>query len=194
VAELPVEYQKDISTISGIEAVPNILQVVCHATGMGFAAVARVTEGRWIACSVLDQIDFRLKASGELRVETMICHEIRQSGQGVVIDNVAEDVVYCCHPTPAMYGFQSYISMPISPGEKRRQSSRRATEGVPEMYSRVLSALECFDMAKRHPLSTLPPQWAYRPIRSRLRPQHRRTQVGDRTANDVAHNLQGAVQ
>jgi signal transduction histidine kinase len=80
---------------------------------MGFAAVARVTEGRWIACSVLDQIDFGLKPGGELKVETTICHEIRHSGQGVVIDNVAEDDVYCGHPTPAMYGFQSYISMPI---------------------------------------------------------------------------------
>jgi hypothetical protein len=45
VPELPAALRKDISTISGIEAVPNILQVVCHATGMGFAAVARVTEG-----------------------------------------------------------------------------------------------------------------------------------------------------
>ena len=111
--ELPAAIQRDIAIVSGIEAVPNILQVVCHATGMGFAAVARVTEGRWVACSVLDQIDFGLKPGGELKVETTICHEIRQSGQGVVIDNVAEDEVYCGHPTPAMYGFQSYISMPI---------------------------------------------------------------------------------
>jgi GAF domain-containing protein len=113
VPELPGAFQKDISIIRDIEAVPNILQVVCHATGMGFAAVARVTEGRWIACSVLDQINFGLKPGGELKVETTICHEIRQSGQGVVIDHVAEDEVYCGHPTPAMYGFQSYISIPI---------------------------------------------------------------------------------
>jgi signal transduction histidine kinase len=30
-----------------------------------------------------------------------------------VIDNVAEDTAYCGHHTPAKYGFQSYISMPI---------------------------------------------------------------------------------
>ena len=30
-----------------------------------------------------------------------------------MIDHVAEDEVYCGHATPAMYGFQSYISMPI---------------------------------------------------------------------------------
>ena len=92
---------------------PTILEVVCLTTGMRFAAVARVTEARWIACSVLDDIDFGLKPGGELRVETTICHEIQQSREQVVIDHVAEDSDWCGHPTPAMYGFQSYISVPI---------------------------------------------------------------------------------
>src|SRR5580693_10144149 len=100
VPELPGAFQKDISIIRDIEAVPNILQVVCHATGMGFAAVARVTEGRWIACSVLDQINFGLKPGGELKVETTICHEIRQNREAVVINNVAEDDIWCQHGTP----------------------------------------------------------------------------------------------
>jgi signal transduction histidine kinase len=104
----------DIAAVGRIEAVPKILEVVCRTTGMGFAAVARVTEGRWIACSVRDDIAFGLKPGGELKVETTICHEIRQSGEGVVIDHVDEDAVYCGHPTAAMYGFQSYISMPIT--------------------------------------------------------------------------------
>jgi signal transduction histidine kinase len=93
--------------------VPTILDVVCRTTGMRFAAVARVTEGRWVACSVLDQIEFGLKPGGELKVDTTICHEIRQSRDPVVIDHVAEDESWRHHPTPAMYGFQSYISMPI---------------------------------------------------------------------------------
>jgi K+-sensing histidine kinase KdpD len=112
-SELGPSFLSDIATVNRIEAVPTILQVVCHTTGMGFAAVARVTEGRWIACSVLDEIDFGLKPGGELKVETTICHEIRQSREGVVIDHVAEDDIYRGHHTPAMYGFQSYISMPI---------------------------------------------------------------------------------
>jgi signal transduction histidine kinase len=82
-------------------------------TGMGFAAVARVTDKRWIACAVRDEIDFGLKPGGELKVETTICDEIRETGEPVVIDNVAEDAVYCGHPTPAMYAFKSYISMPV---------------------------------------------------------------------------------
>jgi signal transduction histidine kinase len=107
------DFQADIENVSRIAAVPTILDVVCRTTGMRFAAVARVTEDRWIACSVLDEIDFGLKPGGELKVETTICNEIRQSREPVIIDNVTEDEAWCKHATPAMYGFQSYISMPI---------------------------------------------------------------------------------
>lgn len=102
-----------VAAIASIDAIHKILEVVCRTTGMGFAAVARVTEDRWVACALRDEIAFGLQAGGELRVETTLCHEIRTSGEPVVIDHVAEDGVYCGHPTPALYGFQSYISMPI---------------------------------------------------------------------------------
>lgn len=105
--------QADIDAVQRIEAVPKILEVVCRTTGMGFAAVARVTEDRWVCCAVRDEIAFGLVPGGELQVETTICHEIRQSGQGVIIDHVAEDDAFCGHHTPAQYGFQSYISIPI---------------------------------------------------------------------------------
>jgi len=107
------DYQADVDAVSRIPAVPTILDVVCRTTGMGFAAVARVTEDRWIACSVKDDIAFGLAPGGELEVETTICHEIRQSRQPVIIDDVAEDPDYCNHHTPALYGIKSYISMPI---------------------------------------------------------------------------------
>jgi signal transduction histidine kinase len=103
----------DLEAISRIDAIPNILEVVCRTTGLGFAAVARVTEDHWVACAVRDEIAFGLQPGGELQVETTICDEIRDSGQLVVIDHAAEDAVFCNHPTPKMYGFQSYISVPI---------------------------------------------------------------------------------
>jgi signal transduction histidine kinase len=107
------DFQHDIDAVKGIEAVPTILEVVCRTTGMGFAAVARVTEDRWIACQVLDTINFGLKPGGELQVQTTICHEIRQTGEAVVIDHVDQDPAFRNHHTPLQYGFQSYISMPI---------------------------------------------------------------------------------
>src|SRR5688572_29860669 len=106
-------FADDLVAIERIDAVPRILEVVCRATGMGFAAVARVTEERWIACAVRDEIAFGLEPGGELRVETTICNEIRQHGQLVVIDDVAGDDLFCRHPTPQLYGFRSYISVPI---------------------------------------------------------------------------------
>lgn len=106
-------FEKDVAAVSSIGAVPVMLDIICRMTGMRFAAVARVTEGHWVACSVRDDISFGLKPGDELKVKTTICDEIRASGQAVVIDHVAEDASFCQHPTPLMYGFQSYISVPI---------------------------------------------------------------------------------
>ncbi|SHJ53849.1 Signal transduction histidine kinase [Roseomonas rosea] len=105
--------QRDVEAVGRIEAVPTILDVICRTTGMGFAAIARVTEDRWVACATLDHIGFGLRSGGELRVDTTICRDIHRSREPIVIDHVAEDAAYCGHPTPAMYGFQSYISVPI---------------------------------------------------------------------------------
>jgi signal transduction histidine kinase len=107
------DFSEDIAIVQSIKAIPTILDIVCRTTGMRFAAVARVTEDRWIACSVRDDIAFGLVPGGELDVETTICHEIRQSGRAVIIDHVDTDAAYAAHHTPARYGFQSYISVPI---------------------------------------------------------------------------------
>ncbi len=105
--------QADLDAIQQIAIVPTMLEVICRTTGMGFAAIARVTEDKWIACSVKDEILFGLLPGEELELRTTICNEIRQSHQAVVIDHVAADVVFRDHHTPAQYGFQSYISVPI---------------------------------------------------------------------------------
>lgn len=104
---------KDLAAVARIDVVPQILAVVSQLTGMGFAAVARVTSERWLACAVRDELGFGLVPGGELELHSTICNEIRQSGKLVVIDHVAEDQTFCAHPTPRQYGFESYISVPI---------------------------------------------------------------------------------
>ncbi|UAY52843.1 GAF domain-containing sensor histidine kinase [Ferruginibacter albus] len=108
-----LEIQDDIIAINSIEGVNTILQVVCLTTGMGFSTIARVTKKKWVACVIRDEINFGLKAGGELVLESTICHEIEQSHQAVIIEHVATDPVFANHHTPLQYGFQSYISMPI---------------------------------------------------------------------------------
>ena len=107
------ELSRDIDRVKQISIVSTLLDVVCQTTGMGFAAVARVTQDRWIACSVRDEIQFGLVPGGELKVETTICNEIRDHREAVIIDHVRESEAFCNHHTPLMYGFQSYISFPI---------------------------------------------------------------------------------
>jgi hypothetical protein len=105
------EFQEDLAAIQTISAVPTILEVVCNTTGTGFAAIARVTPEQWVCLASRDEIGFGL--SLELEVDTTLCHEVRQARDVVAIDHVAEDAAYRLHRTPALYGFQSYISMPI---------------------------------------------------------------------------------
>ena len=90
-----------------------ILEEVCRITQMGFSAVARVTESRWIVCQVIDRIEFGLNPGDELDLQTTICDEIRQSGQAVVIDHVGDNPGWRTHHTPMLYGFESYVSIPI---------------------------------------------------------------------------------
>lgn len=106
-------FEKDIEQVNQIPAVANILEVICSTTGMGFAAVTRVTEDRWIACAVNDKISFGLGIGEELKVETTLCHQVREFQETIAIDYVDEDPVYFDHHTPKMYNLQSYISIPL---------------------------------------------------------------------------------
>ncbi len=91
-----------------------VLGKVAALTGMGFVAIARVTDTRWIACQVIDQIDFGMSPGDELRISTTICNDIRESGNAVVIDDVSTNDRWLTHPAPSLYGFKSYASFPIT--------------------------------------------------------------------------------
>lgn len=107
------DFQFDIDAIAAISAVPSILDVICRTTGMGWATVARVTDERWVMCSVQDNLSFGLEPGAELPINQTFCKKVREDRHGVLIDHVAEDEIYKTHPVPAQYGFQSYISIPI---------------------------------------------------------------------------------
>ncbi|RZK83023.1 MAG: sensor histidine kinase [Pedobacter sp.] len=111
--QLSKELQAEIDAIQKIPVIANILEAIVKRTGMGFAAIARVTDEKWVACAVLDKISFGLAPGEELLLESTICNEIRDTGKLVVIDHVDKDPEFAKHHTPAKYGFQSYISVPI---------------------------------------------------------------------------------
>lgn len=104
---------RDIAAVGRISAVPSLLRLICQNTGMGFAAVARVTDGTWTACAVQDDIDFGLKPGGKLDVASTLCSESRAVREPVVIDHASLDPTYRDHHTPRIYNIESYISVPI---------------------------------------------------------------------------------
>lgn len=105
--------QSDINKVARIPSVEHMLEVMCDITGMGFAAIARVSESSWVACATMDKIGFGLEVGGELILDTTICKEVMQHHEVVAIDHVDQDPLYKDHHTPKMYGLQSYISVPI---------------------------------------------------------------------------------
>ena len=105
--------EHDIAAINRIEAVPSLLRALCESTGMGFAAVARVTDRSWTACAVRDQIAFGLKPGGQLDLNTTLCREVSEARAAIVIENASLDPIYCNHWTPKLYAFESYVLVPI---------------------------------------------------------------------------------
>lgn len=121
-----------------------ILSEVCQLTDMGFAAVARVTDRRWIACQVVDRIEFGLDPGDELAIATTICSDIRDSGEAVVIDYVDAHPNWRTHAIPALYGFQSYASFPIHLADGSFYGTLCAIDPAPHEVSgeAVLAAME----------------------------------------------------
>ncbi|WP_053572318.1 sensor histidine kinase [Caballeronia cordobensis] len=104
---------RDIGAVARIGAVPAILHMVCEETGMGFAAVARVTDLTWTACAVHDDIGFGLREGGQLDLHTTLCFESRAARASIAVDDFSTSPAYRNHHTPALYRLESYMSVPI---------------------------------------------------------------------------------
>ncbi|MBB2961110.1 PAS domain-containing protein [Methylobacterium sp. R2-1] len=104
----------DLSAIESIAAVPAMLDIICHITGLGFAAVARITNDAWQACSVRDNVGFGLRESDVLRADTVPCREVRQHRRPIVISDAGPGQAVRRLSSSERFGFRSYISFPIT--------------------------------------------------------------------------------
>ncbi|WP_394154993.1 ATP-binding protein [Loktanella salsilacus] len=140
------EFEEDIAAIVRSTTVATLLETITLATGMGFATVARVTDARWITCQAVDHIDFGLRPGDELDVETTLCHEVRNYGEEIVIDDVHSDPHYVDHRCPAQYGFRSYISVPIRQADGSFFGTLCAIDPAPRQLKqdRILSMFRLF--------------------------------------------------
>lgn len=189
---LPESYAADVRAVQEIAVVPTILDVVCQMTGLRFAAVARVTDERWVACAVRDEIAFGLSPGGELVLDTTICHEIHQHGAPVVIDDAQCDPEYREHRTPRQYGFRSYISVPIRLGDGSMFGTLCAIDPLPARVSddKVVKAFQLFaDLIAQH----LQSREDLRVTQSALRLSEQRAELQQQFVAILSHDLRNPL-
>lgn len=105
-----------IAEIGDDDKLRAILTDVRAITGMRFAAIAYVSEDRWITSTVQDDLDLGLSPGEELDVSKTLCSEVRRYSCEILIDNVDDDPQWSSHPVPKLYGFRSYLSLPVLVG------------------------------------------------------------------------------
>jgi len=139
------ERMRELAAVMAIPNVQDVLSQVIQLTGMRFAAIARVTETRWTSCAVYDLLDFGLKPGQDLVLESTICNEIRQDPQTVVFEQASTHPVYAHHHTPPLYGFQSYISVPIWTSDRQFFGTLCALDPKPAVLDpSIVAAVETF--------------------------------------------------
>ncbi len=139
------EIARDLRAVARIDAIPTILDVLCDCTGMRFAAVARVTDHRWTACAVKDDVNFGIKAGGELDVESTLCLDSRTLRAPIVVEDARTDPLYGRRRTPRLGGFESYVSVPIVMPNGRYFGNLCAIDPTPaKMGPRIVSVFTRF--------------------------------------------------
>lgn len=140
------DFQADIETVLSSNLVGTILETVMLATEVRFAAVARVTADRWVACRTVDEVDFGLSAGDEIEIQSTFCRSVRETSQKVLFSDVATDEVYKGHPIAAKFGIVSYASIPIFRSDGTFFGTLCAIDTVPRDLNnpRAIAMLEMF--------------------------------------------------
>jgi len=134
----------DVAALLASPAVPALLGMASRTTGMRLVAVARVTAERWTACAVHDLLGFGLAPGQDLVLETTLCDEIRQHQQSVQFDQASLHPVFSSHPTPALYGFESYLSVPMFRRDGSLFGTMCALDPQPSQLDAV--SVRCFEV------------------------------------------------
>ncbi|EAQ03699.1 sensor histidine kinase [Pseudooceanicola batsensis HTCC2597] len=140
------DFQADIEMLAASDLVGTILETVMLATNMRFAAVARVTADRWVACRTVDEVNFNLAEGDEIEIQSTFCQSVRETSQKVMFDDVATDEVYGNHPIAAKFGIVSYASIPIHRSDGSFFGTLCAIDTEPRnvKHPRAVAMLEMF--------------------------------------------------
>ena len=184
-------FQRDLRRIREIRETPLILEACRAATGMGFIAVARVTEERWITCAALDHLSFGLRPGDELAVGSTLCQEVRTCRDTIVIPDVDASDTYRDHHTPRQYGFKSYISVPIVRADGSFWGTLCAIDPAPRALGR--EALNLFELFARLVASELDREAELERERAALASERDTARLREEFIAVVGHDLRNPI-
>ncbi len=140
------DFQADIQMLAGSGLVGTILETVMLATNMRFAAVARVTADRWVACRTVDEVNFGLAEGDEIEIQSTFCQSVRETSEKVLFNDSTTDDVYGNHPIAAKFGIVSYASIPIHRSDGSFFGTLCAIDTEPRdvKHPRAVAMLEMF--------------------------------------------------
>lgn len=150
------DFQAEIQVLADSSLVGTILETVMLATNMRFAAVARVTADRWVACRTVDEVNFGLAEGDEIEIQSTFCQTVRATSEKVLFNDTATDDVYRDHPIAAKFGIVSYASIPIHRSDGSFFGTLCAIDTEPRdvKHPRAVAMLEMFADAIGRSLET----------------------------------------
>jgi hypothetical protein len=92
--EILQDISKAVAAIGRIDGVPTLLAVLCETTGMGFAAVVRVTEKIWTVCAVQDDLQLGIKTGAPFALRTNLAFETQSSRAPIIVEHTSTDPRY----------------------------------------------------------------------------------------------------
>ncbi len=110
------DYEGSLPPPAEMTVIPVILRLVKEATGLRFAAVARVTATRWVAYAVDDSAHLDIRPGDQRPLAQTLCNEVRQRRQSLAYGegmHVLADGRYEPETQPGLETFKSHISVPI---------------------------------------------------------------------------------
>ncbi|WP_295519922.1 GAF domain-containing sensor histidine kinase [uncultured Stenotrophomonas sp.] len=89
------------------------LDLACRVTGMRVALVGEVTDSAWRSIQSIDSAGLGISSGMILDINRTFCKDVRSSRTPVWFGDALSHPVFQDSPIPVMYGFRSYISVPL---------------------------------------------------------------------------------
>ena len=101
-----------VAAIGRIDALPTLLAVLCEASGLRCAAVARVAGNSWTTCAIQDDIQLGLQVGDPLTCITNLALQSLAWRQPIVVEHVSANR-QCSNASSRDGEMESLISVPI---------------------------------------------------------------------------------